>query len=511
MTGHDSIDKSHEPTKGSELTLEPVMSAVKPGETEELREGFNVWSLGALLVCLMATWEALATVVTSALTNGGPPCLFYNYIISFLGTLALAASMAEIASIYPTAGGQYHWVAAFAPHNIRPFASWITGWISIGGQLALTASAALSSGLLFQALLILNNPSYVPQRWHGVMFYWMVLAYSLVINVYGSRILANTNVAAGILHVVGFVIIVVILGVMTKDKNTSEYVFTDFSNTSGWSSNGISWLVGLLSTVYPFLGYDAAAHMSEELPRPSKYVPIAMLGSILINGLMGFIFCIVFLYCLGDLDVLLQTATGFPFVQLYYNVTQNQVAATIMTLFHALTALAANSAGLTSTSRTAWAFARDRAFPFSGYYSHLGHKSQIPVRMCVLLTVLQFLLGLIYIGNTTAFNAILSMSILGMYASYVLPIGFMLWYGRRSGAGPAKGWFSLGRWGSTINTIALLWGALAMLFSMFPSYKPVTPENMNYSSLVLGGWVIGGSVYYVFCQRRVFEGPVMLL
>lgn len=201
--------------------------------------------------------------------------------------------------------------------------------------------------------------------------------------------------------------------------------------------------------------YDAAAHMSEELPRPSKYVPIAMLGSIVVNGLLGFVFCIIFLYCLGDLDALLQTATGFPFVQLYYNVTQNHTAATIMTLFHALVALAANSAGLTSTSRTAWAFARDRAFPFSGYYNHLGHGSQLPVRMCILLTVLQFLLGLIYIGNTTAFNAILSMSILGMYASYVLPIGFMLWYGRRASSSHAQGWFTLGKWG--MEPSVLLW------------------------------------------------------
>lgn len=142
----------------------------------------------------------------------------------------------------------------FAPAQIRPLSSWITGWINIGGQLALTASAALAAGLLFQALLILNVSTYSPQRWHGVMFYWLVLAYSLVVNVYGERILAHTNTGAGVLHVVGFVIIVIVLGVMTKDKHTASYVFTEFSNTSGWSNDGVSWLVGLLSTVYPFLG-----------------------------------------------------------------------------------------------------------------------------------------------------------------------------------------------------------------------------------------------------------------
>lgn len=141
-----------------------------------------------------------------------------------------------------------------APSKIRPVSSWLTGWINIGGQLALTASAALSAGLLFQALLILNNPSYTPQRWHGVMFYWLVLAYSLAVNVYGERFLAHSNNAAGVLHLSGFVVVVIIMGVMTKDMHSASYVFTEFSNTSGWSSDGVSWLVGLLSTIYPFLG-----------------------------------------------------------------------------------------------------------------------------------------------------------------------------------------------------------------------------------------------------------------
>lgn len=62
------------------------------------------------------------------------------------------------------------------------------------------------------------------------------------------------NERAGILHVLGFIAIVCILGAMSE-KHTASYVFTEFSNTSGWTNDGTSWLVGLLSTVYPFLGY----------------------------------------------------------------------------------------------------------------------------------------------------------------------------------------------------------------------------------------------------------------
>ena len=150
--------------------------------------------------------------------------------------------------------GQYHWVACLSPTSKRAVASWFTGWISVGGQIVLTASAAFAAGLQMVGMINLNHPDFVAQRWQGMLCYWFILAYVLALNVWGSRILPHVNIAAGVLHVVGFVVITIILGVMTEEKHTAAYVFTEVSNTSGWQSDGISWLVGLLSTVYPFLG-----------------------------------------------------------------------------------------------------------------------------------------------------------------------------------------------------------------------------------------------------------------
>jgi choline transport protein len=48
------------------------------GHVQELRRDFSIKSLGGLCLCLMATWEALSTVVATALNSGGAPCLFYN-------------------------------------------------------------------------------------------------------------------------------------------------------------------------------------------------------------------------------------------------------------------------------------------------------------------------------------------------------------------------------------------------------------------------------------------------
>lgn len=235
-----------------------------------------------------------------------------------------------------------------------------------------------------------------------------------------------------------------------------------------------------------------------------------MVGSVVANGMIGLVYCIVLLFSLGDLNSLLDSPTGFPFVQLFANVTKSNAGATVMVLVISLIAVAANAAGLTSTSRTFWAFARDEAMPFSKYFAHVHSGLKVPVRMIVLVSVLQGLLGFIYLGNTTAFNAILSMAIIGMYISYILPIIYMLVYGRKKLARSEYGPFRLGRVaGTVINIMAILWLVLAIVFSTFPNYEPVTSQNMNYSTVVLAGWVVFGVVYYFWVGRRVYTGPVV--
>lgn len=48
------------------------------GHVQELRREFSLWTLGSLCLCLMATWEALSTVIATALMTGGAPGLFWN-------------------------------------------------------------------------------------------------------------------------------------------------------------------------------------------------------------------------------------------------------------------------------------------------------------------------------------------------------------------------------------------------------------------------------------------------
>lgn len=136
-------------------------------------------------------------------------------VMCFLCTVCITLSLAEIASIYPTAGGehsifalhpprlkqclpgQYHWVAALSSASRKSGPAFATGWVSIGGQLVFSASAAFAAGLEIQGLIIMNRSQYEPTRWHGMLLYWAILAYSCVANVWGIKLLPHTNMAAG--------------------------------------------------------------------------------------------------------------------------------------------------------------------------------------------------------------------------------------------------------------------------------------------------------------------------
>lgn len=93
--------------------------------------------------------------------------------------------------------GQYHWVAALCPESTKSAASWATGWISVGGQIVLTASAAFAAGLQAQSLININNDNYVGTRWQGMLFYWAILAYAAFFNIWGMKAMPHINLISG--------------------------------------------------------------------------------------------------------------------------------------------------------------------------------------------------------------------------------------------------------------------------------------------------------------------------
>jgi choline transport protein len=100
-----------------------------------------------------------------------------------------------------------------------------------------------------------------------------------------------------------------------------------------------------------------------------------MFFTIFINGALGFAMYIVILFCFGNPTETLDTPTGWPFIQIFYNSTQSKAGATAMTSILIAMYIFATFGFLASASRQAWAFARDNGLPFSDIFKRVRSVS----------------------------------------------------------------------------------------------------------------------------------------
>ncbi len=130
----------------------------------------------------------------------------------------------------------------------------ILGWLTVAGWQALVASGAFLCATLIQALIILNHPSYNFQAWHATLIFWAVLVVAVLVNTVVSSVLPKIEGLILILHILGFFAVLIPLVYMSPSKGSAKDVFTLFLNQGGWSSQGLSFFIGLMGSVFSFLG-----------------------------------------------------------------------------------------------------------------------------------------------------------------------------------------------------------------------------------------------------------------
>ncbi|KAH8665841.1 amino acid transporter-like protein [Tricladium varicosporioides] len=485
------------------------------GKKQQLRRGFGWLSIVGFVCTLLSTWEGMFAVFLYGFQNGGPAGLVYGFLFCFVGTTMTVASLGEMASMMPLSGGQYHWVSLLAPPNSAKFLSYITGWVTIIGWQAGQASASFLGATIIQGLIVLNNPSYVPQRWQGTLIFYAVIAVLLFINTLLAKWLPKIEGLLLVVHILGFFAIIIPLVHLTP-HGSSKDVFATFINGGEWSSNGVSFFVGLITSIFSFLGKigaDSACHMAEEIRDASIILPWAMLGSVLVNGVLGFAMLIAILFCLGDIDSALASPTGFPFIEIFAQATKSNAGASVMSCIIMVMVLCAALGCMATASRLLWAFARDGGVPLSRLISRLHEPTTLPIYAILTSTTISLLLALINIGNTAAFNAFMSVSVSAFYFSYIISISLLLF--KRLRKDPVKdhlrwGPFSMGpTFGPLINGGALCYTIITFFFSFWPSTAVVTPLNMNWSVLIFGGSVLFSIAFYLAWGRHSFKWPVV--
>lgn len=109
----------------------------------------------------------------------------------------------------------------------------------------------------------------------------------------------------------------------------------------------------------------------EEVENAATSVPRSMVLTVLINGTLAFGWIIALLFSIGDVDAALDSKTGYPIIQIFYQATGSIPAATAMMSAIIVVAFFATLGILASTSRLTWAFARDKGFPFPEFFAYV--------------------------------------------------------------------------------------------------------------------------------------------
>ncbi|KAI5459049.1 amino acid/polyamine transporter I [Mariannaea sp. PMI_226] len=490
-----------------EATNMDDLQLAQMGHAQSFKRQFSRWTMLGLAFAILNSWTALASSLSLALPSGGPVSIIYGLITAGICNLSLAASLAEFLSAWPTAGGQYHWVAMMAPPSFRASLSWITAYVNLSGWIALVATNSSLSSTLIINIISLLHPDYVFQRWHQFLIYLGITFIAFIVNTFMQTLLPRLNGFALAWSIAGFFILsITLLACAAPDYATGEYVFTNFVNTTGWP-DGIAWLLGLLQGGLGLTGFDAVAHMIEEIPNAAAEGPKIMLYCQYIGISTGFLFLIVVLFVTGGTKnsaIIISSPAG-PLLETFYLATSNKIGAVCLLMFPLLCLVFAAIAVLTTSSRMVFAFARDGGLPASRLWWKVHPKLDVPLNSIYLNVAIVVVFGCIYLGSSVAFNAIIASAVVALGLSYGIPIAINMCYGRKKL--PERS-FALPEWlGWLANTIGLVYTIVTTVLFLFPPALPVTGTTMNYCVVAFAIIVLISLIQWVVDGRKNYKGP----
>lgn len=498
-----------EKTPGSTV----VAPIIKEGYTKERLEtpprAYSLASLAGTGLLVGNVWPAIGGSILVAIFNGGPPGVLYEFLAVSVGYWTVAASIAELASAMPSSSGVYLWATVIPGPRFGRVVGFFAGWWN---YLAWTLGAASMAAILGNTavhMYTLNHPGFEPAVWHVLVVYllatWISTASVCLVN---SAMPAVNKIGIGAI-LIGFIATVVTMAGMPGTGGrpphaTSTFVWMEWIADIGYPDT-LVFLTGMLNGAYSIGAIDAITHLAEEIPQPSRNVPIALGLQVSVGFVTGFCYLIAILYAINDFDALFESS--YAIAEIYRQGTNSTAGATAL-LSLIFTCIALCVVGLYITcGRILWTLARDGATPFSGALGTVHAGLRMPLVSTITTAVLVSLLGLLYLGSSTAFNALLGSSILFSISSYLAAILPNL---LRRREGMEHGYFRMPRrLGLLINSVACVFMVVLFVIFCLPYSLPTSPERMNYASLIWAGLSLCVGAWWMTGGKADYKGPIM--
>ncbi|KAL4919222.1 amino acid/polyamine transporter I [Aspergillus aurantiobrunneus] len=433
--------------------------------------------------------------------------VLYGLITVTIFYAFISASLSELASAVPSAGGVYHWSTVVSGKYGRA-AGFFTGYLNACAWLLSASSMSSVLGNEAVAMYLLRNPGVEWQSWQVFIVFQIVLWMCTGIVCFGNRYLPLLNRVALVLSMGGLLVTIIVLAAMPRGRYASNTQVwrTYYNETGGWS-DGICFLSGLLNAAFAVGTPDCISHLSEEVPQPERKVPQGIMLQLLTAFLTTFVYLIALFYGINDIDKVFDTGISyFPIAEIYLQATGSTAGAVGLIALLFLATFPTLVGTLTTGGRMWWSLARDNATPFASFFAKVHPTLNTPVNATCAMACMVTCLGCIYVGSTTAFQALISSFIVLSTLSYAGAILPHILTGRKK---VIPGPFAMsGMWGFIVNILAVVYIFVTVVFFCFPFTLPVTVQNMNYTSVITVGLMTIVSFWWFIRGTTRYKGPI---
>jgi amino acid transporter len=450
------------------------------GYTQQLLREMGGFANFAVSFSIISILTGAVLLFGYGLKFAGPLVNSAGWPIVSLLTFCVAASMAEIASAYPTAGGLYFWARRMGGWRW----GWSTAWLNMIGQVSITAGINVAA-----AIYLIGAVTHKPAAWTVQLAVMVVILIpQVLINLWGVKLTARLNDLSVWWHIGGVLLIVVSLVFFGRHHNSLGFLFSfhptanllESSKVMAIGDSNIAsplfrfipslahlyaaapalllFVFSLLQAQWTYTGYDASAHMAEETKMARMNSAWGIVLSVGVSAIAGYVMLMVLTWCIPNGDVATTANDAYPVLFIVSNnlppALSNAIAFVI-----GIAMWLCGVASVTSMGRMWYAFARDDGMPGSRWLKRVSGKHQTP-HVAILVTSALSVLICLY---AAAFAVVTSISTICLYLAYGIPILLKLRNGLKE-----NGPWSLGRWSKFVNVIAIAWIAIITIIFMLP-------------------------------------------
>ena len=525
-----------------ELIQQDVEDLKKLGYAQQLFREMGGFSNFAISFSIISVLTGAILLFGYGLKFAGPIVNSVGWPVVSLFTLCVAASMAELASAYPTAGGLYFWAFRLGGRKW----AWVTAWMNMIGQVTIIAGVNIAAAIYMigATTRIFNLPAdfHIPiwgslTNWYFQVTVMVVLtALQVFLNIFGIRAVSRLNHLSVWWHVGGVLLIAVLLTFWGKHHNPGAFLFSSVTAVNPLEASsteiaghsvpalvlgdfkvpsplfslfpglaqfyqaapfGFVFVLALLQAQWTYTGYDASAHVAEETVMARKNSAWGVFLSVAVSAIVGYVLLIILTWCIPDGNVAAAVKDDYPVLYIAYG-NLGRFAANVVAVIIGLAMWLCGCSAITSMGRMWYAFARDDGMPGSRWIKRVSGRHRTPVWAILIGSALAVLLCV----YSAAYFVVTSISTITLYLAYVIPV-YLNWRNKRRGRGecttPETAPWSLGRWGPAINVIAVVWTIFITLIFSLPPNELVLWTMLLVALLLVAYWKLHAA--------RHFHGP----